>query len=170
MMSDFKTIELKNDNLRILDQTKLPLTEEYIETDDFERIAVSIERLEVRGAPAIGVTAAYAIALAFKNEINNKPDYFEKVYNRLYSTRPTAVNLFWALKRMKEVFESHKDDDELFDKLLGEAIAIHQDDIDKCERMAENGIAIFDKPKTVLTHCNTGQLATGGGGDCFLCN
>lgn len=167
MMSSFKTIELKNDNLRILDQTKLPLTEEYIETDDFERIAVSIERLEVRGAPAIGVTAAYAIALAFKNEINNKPDYFEKVFNRLYSTRPTAVNLFWALKRMKEVFEENKNANNIYNKLLNEAIAVHNDDIEKCERMAENGITIFDQPKTVLTHCNTGQLATGGGGTAF---
>lgn len=166
-MSVFKTIELIENKLRILDQTKLPLTELYIETDDFERIAVAIERLEVRGAPAIGVTAAYALALAFKNDIKGKSDYFEKVYNRLYSTRPTAVNLFWALKRMKQVFESHKDDDKLFDKLLSEAISIHQDDIDKCEKMAENGIAVFDKPKTVLTHCNTGQLATGGGGTAF---
>lgn len=166
-MNDFKCIEYKNGNLILIDQTKLPLEETYIETDNYERIAESIERLEVRGAPAIGVTAAYAIALAFKNNIENRSEHFNKVFERLRTTRPTAVNLFWALERMKNVFEKYKENDNLFNFLLEEAKSIHQDDIDKCNSIAENGLAIFDSPKTVLTHCNTGQLATGGGGTAF---
>jgi len=166
-MSDFKSIEYKNDKLILIDQTKLPLEEAYIETDDYERIAVSIERLEVRGAPAIGVTAAYGIALAFKNKVENLSEHFNKVYNRLYRTRPTAVNLFWALDKMQNVYEQNKEDNNLFDILLQEAKSIHKDDIDKCNGMAQNGLEIFNSPKTVLTHCNTGQLATGGGGTAF---
>lgn len=166
-MNDFKCIEYKNGNLILIDQTKLPLEETYIETDNYERIAESIERLEVRGAPAIGVTAAYAIALAFKKNIENRSEHFNKVFERLRRTRPTAVNLFWALERMKNVFEKYKENDNLFNFLLEEAKSIHQDDIDKCNSIAENGLAIFDSPKTVLTHCNTGQLATGGGGTAF---
>lgn len=166
-MSDFKSIDYKDGKLVLIDQTKLPLEETYIETDDYERIAVSIERLEVRGAPAIGVTAAYGIALAFKNRIVNRSEHFEKVYERLYSTRPTAVNLFWALNKMKEVFEQNKESENLFGILLDVAKSIHNDDIDKCNGMAKNGLAIFNSPKTVLTHCNTGQLATGGGGTAF---
>ena len=79
-MSSFKCIEFIDDKLKLIDQTKLPLIEEYIISDDYERISVSIERLEVRGAPAIGVSAAYALALAFKNNNVKDDSYFEKVY------------------------------------------------------------------------------------------
>ena len=167
-MSGFKSIEFKDDKLILLDQTKLPLTEEYISTDDYERIAVSIERLEVRGAPAIGVSAAYAIALAMKGVVENKNDIFETAYKRLAATRPTAVNLFWALDEMKKTFEENASANNLYDILLDKAKAIHQDDIDKCNAIAENGLPIFKKKSVVLTHCNTGQLATGGGGTAFF--
>lgn len=167
MMNEFKAVEYKNGNLVFLDQTKLPLSEVYIETDDYERIAQAIERLEVRGAPQIGVVAAYGIALAFKDGIENPKEHFFKVYNRLLNTRPTAVNLFWALKRMRTFFENNIDSNDLFNLLLNEAKAIHIDDIEKCDNIASNGLEIFDTPKTVLTHCNTGQLATGGGGTAF---
>ncbi len=166
-MNDFKAVEYKNGKLVFLDQTKLPLAEVYIETDDYERIAQAIERLEVRGAPQIGVVAAYGIALAFKNNIDNPIEHFSKVYNRLFNTRPTAVNLFWALNRMKTFFEKITDQKELFYLLINEAQSIHNDDVEKCDNIASNGLKIFDKPKSVLTHCNTGQLATGGGGTAF---
>lgn len=166
-MNDFKAVEYKNGKLVFLDQTKLPLAEVYIETDDYERIAQAIERLEVRGAPQIGVVAAYGIALAFKNNIDNPIEHFSKVYNRLFNTRPTAVNLFWALNRMKTFFEKITDQKELFYLLINEAQSIHNDDIEKCDNIASNGLKIFDTPKSVLTHCNTGQLATGGGGTAF---
>ena len=166
-MDSFKTIEFKNDELILLDQTKLPLEETYIQTDDYERIAVAIERLEVRGAPAIGVTAAYAVALGMKNSSEKNIELFEKVFHRLKITRPTAVNLFWALDRMKTVFNTCTENDDVYLKLLTEAKNIHQDDIDKCDGMARNGLQIFKKRSVVLTHCNTGQLATGGGGTAF---
>lgn len=91
------TIEFKNNKLFILNQTKLPFKEEFIETDDYERISEAIERLEVRGAPAIGVAAAYALALSIKNNTNNKKLIFDLAYDRLRSTRPTAVNLFYYI-------------------------------------------------------------------------
>ncbi len=165
--TNFKTISIKNNNLVLLDQTKLPLKEEYIVTDNYERISEAIEKLEVRGAPAIGVTAAYALALSFRGFTGETSSHFEKVYNRLASTRPTAVNLFWALNKMKDEFESLKENDDIFEILLHKAKGIHQDDVMKCAAMGRHGLKIFDKPSRVLTHCNTGQLATGGEGTAF---
>jgi len=162
--NEFNAIEFRDDNLILIDQTKLPLCEEYIHTDDYERIAVAIERLEVRGAPAIGISAAYALALAFKKYKGKIDERFVKVHIRLAATRPTAVNLFWALNKMKECFINIHDKENLYTKLLQTAKEIHEDDISKCEAIAKNGLEIFSKESVVLTHCNTGQLATGGGG------
>lgn len=166
-MSEFKSIDFKNDQLILIDQTLLPIEETYIETDDFERIALSIERLEVRGAPAIGVAAAYAVALAFKNATNDLESNFGRVYDRLAATRPTAVNLFWALDKMKEVFNANKDNGDIYNILMNTAKEIHRDDVNKCNAMGKNGLGIFTKKSVVLTHCNTGQLATGGSGTAF---
>ncbi|MFN4111232.1 MAG: S-methyl-5-thioribose-1-phosphate isomerase, partial [Ignavibacteria bacterium] len=94
--NSYYPLKFENDNLTFIDQTKLPLQENYISTDDYNRIAEAIERLEIRGAPLIGIAAAYAFALAFKHKNYKDDDYFNKVYNRLASTRPTAVNLFFA--------------------------------------------------------------------------
>lgn len=163
----FKSIELKNDRLILIDQTRLPLEEKYISTDDYERIAEAIERLEVRGAPAIGVAAAYALALAFKNVKENLETEFDKVYNRLASTRPTAVNLFWALDEMRSHFLKNRSSEDIYKILLNKAVEIHNDDIEKCNRIAKNGVKIFKKKSVVLTHCNTGRLATGGNGTAF---
>lgn len=164
-MTDFNTIDFVNDELVLINQTQLPLNEVYIKTDSYERIAESIEKLEVRGAPAIGVAAAYAVALAFKNHSPDDDSYFELVYNRLYNTRPTAVNLFWALAKMREVYESLSPVENPYSILLETARSIHKDDIIKCDSIANNALPIFSKEKmNVLTHCNAGQLATGGGG------
>ena len=167
MMSNFKSISIIENKLVLIDQTKLPLEEVYIITDDYERIAVAIERLEVRGAPAIGIAAAYAIALSYKNISTNNSDHFNNVYIRLFKTRPTAVNLFWALERMKKVYFQNKNSGEISNILMKEAKLIHQEDINMCENIAQNGIKIFSKKSNVLTHCNTGQLATGGNGTAF---
>ncbi|MBK7106609.1 MAG: S-methyl-5-thioribose-1-phosphate isomerase [Ignavibacteriae bacterium] len=167
MTSNFNSIDLIDNQLILIDQTKLPFEETYIKTDDYERIAIAIERLEVRGAPAIGISAAYAIALSFKNVLESKNVHFEKVFSRLLKTRPTAVNLFWALQRMKNIFESNKNSKDIFEVLLNEAKLIHEEDILMCDKIAQNGLQIFDKISTVLTHCNTGKLATGGGGTAF---
>lgn len=164
-MKIIRAVELKNEQLHIIDQTKLPLAEEIIITDNLERIAVAIERLEVRGAPAIGVTAAYALALALKNIPGEKQsEVFSKSFNRLASTRPTAVNLFYALNEMKKVFEQLKTDKNIYKDLIDRAISIHDDDIKLCDSIANNGLRIFTKKMRVLTHCNAGALATGGDG------
>ncbi|PID59284.1 MAG: S-methyl-5-thioribose-1-phosphate isomerase [Ignavibacteriae bacterium] len=166
-MSDFKSIEFNEGKLILIDQTKLPLEENYIETDDLERIAKSIERLEVRGAPAIGITAAYGLAITVsKNNIKTEEE-FQKVYKRLAKTRPTAVNLFWALSRMKNCFFANLSDNNLNKILIQEAIKIHNEDIEMCDKIAQNGLQIFKKKSKVLTHCNTGKLATGGDGTAF---
>ncbi len=161
----FNCIEFNDGKLILIDQTKLPLSEEYIITESVERIAESIRRLEVRGAPAIGITAAYALALGFKNFSGNRKELFDRNYMLLASTRPTAVNLFWALDKMKKCFEVNSASDNIYEILLTEAEEIHKDDIRMCDKIAGNGVDIFENsPKNVVTHCNTGKLATGGGG------
>lgn len=167
IMSQFKSIDFVNGKFKFLDQTKLPLKELYHETDDYERIALAIERLEVRGAPQIGITAAFGLALGMKFVYDNHKKNFDKIYERLAGTRPTAVNLFWALDEMKKVFSSAEDYENIYGKLLSRAKEIHHDDILKCNKIGENGLEIFKKESVVLTHCNTGRLATGGEGTAF---
>jgi methylthioribose-1-phosphate isomerase len=157
-------IHFSNNHLNLIDQTKLPLVEKYIVTDDYERVAVAIERLEVRGAPAIGIAAAYGLALSLKDIKGNVSDVFDLAYNRLKITRPTAVNLFWALERMKRVFDHAADKSNIYNDLVNEADAIYHEDQLMCEKIAENGLAIFQKKSKVITHCNTGSLVTAGGG------
>ncbi len=164
MGQDFFSIKYFDKQFIYIDQTQLPLIEEYYTTDNYEQIAVAIEKLCIRGAPAIGISAAYAIALAFKNHNLLDNEYFENVSNRLASTRPTAVNLFWAIEQMKKVYYSLSKNDNVFDNLVNTAISIHNDDITKCNLIAKNGLPIFSNKCTVLTHCNTGKLATGGEG------
>ncbi|MFZ0452643.1 MAG: S-methyl-5-thioribose-1-phosphate isomerase [Ignavibacteriaceae bacterium] len=167
--NNYFSIDFIDDKFIFLDQTKLPLTEEYIKTEDYNRIAEAIERLEIRGAPAIGVAAAYGLTLALKgipkNFVNEK---FEAAYQRLSKTRPTAVNLFRSLEDLKKVYEDNKDTDNIYLILKSEAENIHKDDIEKCRLIGENGLGIFKKNKSnVLTHCNTGKLATSGDGTAF---
>lgn len=164
-MNIFQAVEYKNSKLHIIDQTKLPIEEVEIVTDDLERIAEAIERLEVRGAPAIGVTAAYALAIAINKSLPK--DYstaFYTAYNRIAKTRPTAVNLFFALEEMKKAFAQNESAVDLPQILLLKAISIHEQDKLLCENIAANGLKIFAKKSRVLTHCHTGALATGGNG------
>lgn len=163
-MPSIRAIEYKNEKLHIINQTKLPLLLEYIVTDSYERVAESIERLEIRGAPAIGIAAAYALALSVKNISENYDYHFNTAFKRLSITRPTAVNLFYALNEIKKIFEQKHTHRNLFEILINKAKEIHEDDVKKCNLIAENGLSIFDKQVSVLTHCNTGALATGGDG------
>jgi methylthioribose-1-phosphate isomerase len=166
--NSYFSLDFINDKFVFLDQTKLPLREQYIETTDYERIAAAIDRLEIRGAPAIGIAAAYAAALSIRDvEKNKREEEFLKAFKRLTRTRPTAVNLFYALDRIKKAYEQFKDDADLNKLLLREAKQIHNEDIEKCRRIGENGLNIFKKKSTILTHCNTGKLATGGDGTAF---
>ena len=144
-MSQFKSIEFANGKFRFIDQTKLPLKEMYVETDDYERIALAIERLEIRGAPAIGISAAFALAVGMKFVHDDFKNNFEKIYKRLARTRPTAVNLFWALDKQKKVFESIKNFDETYGRLLTHAKEIFHDDIEMCDKIGKNGLQIFEK-------------------------
>lgn len=163
-MKTIRAVEFKNGKLFFINQTKLPFAEEIISTDDYERIALAIERLEVRGAPAIGVAAAYGLALALKNiPLSEQINVFSKAYNRLSSTRPTAVNLFYALNEIKKVFEPN-DSNDSYAMLLERAKEIHADDIKLCNMIANNGLQVFNKKSRVLTHCNAGALATSGDG------
>lgn len=159
-------LKFENDYLIFIDQTKLPLHENYISTDDYNRIAEAIERLEIRGAPLIGIAAAYACALAFKHKNHKDDDYFNKVYNRLASTRPTAVNLFYALKEIEKAYLVSSNNN-LYESLLSTAHRIFSDEENYSNNIAKNGLNIFRKKSNILTHCNTGALAAAGFGTAF---
>lgn len=165
-----RVIEWKHGNVRFLDQRKLPLEESFIETSDVNVIADAIKRLAIRGAPLIGVAAAYGVALAV-HRIKNEEEALlssivQKAIDLLSSTRPTAVNLFWALQRMNRVMSTTVGLSVASRKkgLLNEALKIHREDEEMCEAIGRNGAALLLKKCTVLTHCNTGSLATGGNG------
>ncbi|MCX8056719.1 MAG: S-methyl-5-thioribose-1-phosphate isomerase [Ignavibacteria bacterium] len=165
-MLEFDALKFENDKLIFIDQTKLPDEEIYISTDSYERISEAIERLEIRGAPLIGIAALYALALSVKENKNE----FEIAFERLKKTRPTAVNLFTALKEAKKFFYS-SEENQNFSSLLKFAIEFHQSDKNYCDKIAKNGAEYignnFSRRLRVLTHCNTGALATGGIGTAF---
>jgi methylthioribose-1-phosphate isomerase len=159
-----------HNKLRFIDQTKLPIEENYIETNDYEVVADAIRRLSIRGAPALGVAVAYGVSLAaFKNKETDSTtfqNYISSAIELLKSTRPTAVNLFWSLERMKKVLEINIQQgvEHTIIKLEQEAIKIHDEDIQMCEAIGRNGAELIPNIATILTHCNTGALATGGNG------
>jgi methylthioribose-1-phosphate isomerase len=164
-MTRIETIGFKEGLLYLIDQTKLPMKEELIITDEYERVAVAIERLEVRGAPAIGVAAAYGLALSLKNIAQSESEErFDRACRRIAGTRPTAVNLFNAIDKMKKIFDENRGCEEIYDRLIEKAVSIHEEDIKLCDAIALNGLSVFRKKSRVLTHCNAGALATGGGG------
>ncbi|WP_430673506.1 S-methyl-5-thioribose-1-phosphate isomerase [Lujinxingia litoralis] len=155
--------------LRMLDQRRLP-TEEYWQTlHSAEEVARGIRDMVIRGAPAIGIAAAFGMALgmrAFDGEHTSRALELRRLHDLLASTRPTAVNLFWALERCRQVAERLEDADNaaLTDALFDEAERIFQDDRDNNLRLGNFGAALFEGPTRILTHCNTGALATGGYG------
>ena len=165
--TDYFSVKFENQKLIFLDQTKLPLEEDYVETDNLERIANAIERLEIRGAPLIGIAAAYALALSLKNVNADQEKVFNLSYNRLAQTRPTAVNLFRSLNDLKEEFQKLPDKKNGYETLLSKAKQIHQKDEEYCLKIGRNGLSLFKQKSNVLTHCNTGKLATGGIGTAF---
>jgi len=145
------------EGLSLLDQRRLPFVVERRLCRTVEEVAWSIENMVVRGAPAIGVAAAYAMALAVREGMP-----LETAAKRLASTRPTAVNLFWALKRMEAVASRCRGS--LFEPLLAEAEAIHDEDIACNRSLGRYGQALLPRKSTVITHCNAGALATSGYG------
>ena len=165
---NFKTLEWIDGCLVILDQTKLPSEIEYLDCRNFEQVAKAIKDLNIRGAPAIGIAAAFGVVLGMQNrEYKSWEEYLNRlnqVISILGNTRPTAVNLFWALGRMRKVAEKSKDKnfEESNQFLLREAISIHQEDKLMCKSIGEHGTGLLKDGDTVLTHCNAGALATGG--------
>jgi methylthioribose-1-phosphate isomerase len=165
---NFKTLEWAEDHLRILDQTRLPDEVAYVDCRTLDEVAAAITDLKVRGAPAIGVAAGFGVVVGMHETQPKNPEEFtvrlNQVISALSRTRPTAVNLFWALERMRSASQKHSDLDpkRLTQALLQEALAIHDEDKQMCEKIGELGAGLLKDGDTVLTHCNAGALATGG--------
>jgi methylthioribose-1-phosphate isomerase len=161
------TIEWNNGQVRLIDQTKLPLEEIYIETDDYKVVCDAIYRLSIRGAPAIGVAGAYACVLA-ANKIKYKNfDEFLKEFlikaDEIGATRPTAINLMWSIKQFKEKASGYSGNiADLKDALLYLANQIKDDDINSCHNLGLHGAKLIPNNSNLITICNTGGLATGG--------
>ncbi|MBI4667274.1 MAG: S-methyl-5-thioribose-1-phosphate isomerase [Nitrospinae bacterium] len=164
----FKTVEWRNGRARLLDQRKLPSEETYLEYTTYAGVAQAIKDMVVRGAPAIGVAAAMGAALGAKAiEARDHSTFmveFDKALSTLAASRPTAVNLFWAIDRMRAVASGSISEgiDGLKKRLEEEAVRIYKEDLAINRRMAENGAALFAKGDAILTHCNAGALATAG--------
>lgn len=163
-----RTVEWKDGKVRLIEQGKLPLIEQYLECSTCKEVATAIKTMVVRGAPAIGVAAAMGAALSARSiETEDKEKFFKEFdidLNMLAATRPTAVNLFWAIERMRGCALRNKDSsvDQIRAKLEQEAVSIYQQDLEINRRMGENGAVTLDDGDTVLTHCNAGALATAG--------
>jgi methylthioribose-1-phosphate isomerase len=164
------TVEWKDGAVRLLDQSRLPGAVEFIDCRDYKAVADAIRTLKVRGAPAIGVTAAMGVALGAQAiHATDYPTFAQAVLticDDLASTRPTAVNLFWALERMRRKLESVRDQPVSTIKqiLTLESQAILEEDIALCKTMGRHGAELIRDGQTVLTHCNAGSLATAGYG------
>jgi len=162
----FHAIEWRAAGLRLLDQRHLPHEECYLDLADAAAVAAAIRDMVVRGAPAIGITAAYGVVLAARQRFSQDPGNWRALLARdirtLAAARPTAVNLAWALQRMQVRLE--RTDDDALQVLLDEARAIHTEDVTANRRIGELGAMLVNKGASVLTHCNTGSLATGGYG------
>jgi methylthioribose-1-phosphate isomerase len=165
---NYLPIEWLGNRVRILDQTKLPQEEVYLELSDYQSIASAITELKIRGAPAIGVAGAYGIALgALEIEARSKGDFLEKlgiIIQTIAATRPTARNLFRAIDRMQQVAESGKDIEQIKTALTEEAVKIHSEEAEATRKLSQFGAELIKDGFTILTHCNTGPLATTGYG------
>jgi len=163
-----KPVEWLDGRLKIIDQTKLPGKIDFLETSDYRDIVAAIEELKVRGAPAIGIAAAYGIALGVLNiKAKSKKEFLGKVDEILQSfasARPTAVNLFRAIDRMRSKAKSQGDIAQLRKTFIDEAERIHAEEESATERLSQLGAELIKDGFTIMTHCNAGPLATGGYG------
>ncbi|MFC1501553.1 S-methyl-5-thioribose-1-phosphate isomerase [Elusimicrobiota bacterium] len=167
-MALIKTFYWKNNKFYILNQLLLPHKIEYICCSNCSEVEKAIKKMNVRGAPAIAVAAAFGVVLAsiekkFKSSKDIK-NYLFKAIQKLSRTRPTAVNLFWVLERMKNVISKYSDINTIKNKLEREAGEIYDEDIRTNKKIGDNGEKLLNKNSVVLTHCNTGSLATAGYG------
>ncbi len=163
-----KPIEWKEGNICLLDQTRLPWEELYLDLVDVEGICEAIKFLRIRGAPAIGVAAAFGLAMGAQSiEGQSRSEFMENlgsISRTIAATRPTAVNLFWALDRMWRVAENQEDVPGIKAALIDEAGAIERETAEDDRKMSENGAVLIQDGFTILTHCNAGALATAGFG------
>ncbi|GAV25094.1 methylthioribose-1-phosphate isomerase [Carboxydothermus islandicus] len=162
------TMYWKDNTLFLLDQTKLPIEVTYVKLKTYEEVAEAIVSMKVRGAPAIGAAAAYGMVLGvmgFRND-QNLDNYLRNVYETLKNTRPTAVNLFWALDRMWKKYLEVKNQnfEEIAKALLNEAKSIFYEDIELNKKIGAYGLEVVPENASILTHCNAGALATAGYG------
>lgn len=166
----FETIAWSDEGVVMIDQRKLPAVEEYPVFKTYQEVAQAIKDMVIRGAPAIGVAAAMGVALGAESIKSHEPDRFERAFQSicetLAATRPTAVNLFWAIERMKGVYRRHKSRGPLAvaAALKEEALRMHDEDVRLNRRMGSHGAALIQDGSRVLTHCNAGALATAGYG------
>ena len=166
------TIDLQGDTIVMVDQRKLPAQEIYVRCRTAQEVARAIRTMVIRGAPAIGVAAAMGIALGMRRctakGTRQFTVEFQKLCDMMAATRPTAVNLFWAIDRMKRAFaegaHAGESTEELTERLEREARAIHDEDVASCRAMGAVGAAVVPDGARVLTHCNAGALATAGYG------
>jgi len=165
-------IEWKDDAVVMIDQRKLPASEVYVTCKTANEVAKAIKTMVIRGAPAIGVAAAMGIAVGMtRSRATGTKQFtteFQKTCELMAGTRPTAVNLFWAIERMKKAFAAAAHDgqsvDEIKRKLVAEARAIHDEDVQSCRTLGAHGATLVPSSARILTHCNAGALATAGYG------
>jgi methylthioribose-1-phosphate isomerase len=165
----FRTVAWEDEAVVMLDQRRLPQEEHYLRCRDHHEVATAIRDMAIRGAPAIGVAAALGIALGVRRSSAYGEDLrpeLDVICEELRATRPTAVNLFWAIERMRRRFEAEvpRGREAVREGLLAEARAIQEEDLAACHRMGDLGAELISRPSRVLTHCNAGGLATAGYG------
>ena len=166
------TIEWRTDSVVMIDQRKLPVSETYVTCKTANDVAKAIRTMVIRGAPAIGVAAAMGIALGMsRSKATGTKQFtteFQKTCDLMAATRPTAVNLFWAIERMKKTFAEAAQGgcsvDELKQRLVDDAQRIHDEDVASCQAMGAHGATLVPDTANILTHCNAGALATAGYG------
>ena len=164
------TVEWKDGAVRLLDQSRLPDKVEFVDCRDYETVGIAIKELWVRGAPAIGIAAAMGVALGAQAVKATEYDAFRKavwaIADHLAATRPTAVNLFWAIDRMKRRLDALRAEPiaAIKQQLIAEAQAVLAEDIAMNRAIGRHGSAVVGDGQTILTHCNAGALATGGYG------
>ena len=163
-LSLLKTVEWKNNKVVMIDQTKLPNELVFVEYSDFHDVANAIKTLIVRGAPAIGVSGAFGLALAaLQSKATTKDQLLSELESArkiLYETRPTAVNLAWGLDKIMHVAKQANEVSQIKDLIVKTAQEMAEDDIKINMRMGKNGSVLFDNNDTIMTHCNAGSLAT----------
>ncbi len=163
---EVKSIVWKDGRVVIIDQTRLPLEEVYLEISDYRELGSAIKQLKIRGAPAIGIAGAFGVCLGGNEIVTENYNKFKQrmdiIIKELAATRPTAVNLFWALDRMRSIIDSNFEmkPDDIKTKLLEEAFLMWEEDRKNCRLMGEHGASLLKDGDIVLTHCNAGALAT----------